>query len=130
LRGSFGEAARTYPGRRTASEIIAAAGEIREAGGAASTLVLDVTIWPSVVRHRCADPFDVLVNNAGTTARHPFLDVTEDDYDTIANLNLRAAYFVGPVGGPEMAAAGSAARSFHISSQMGHVGGHNRTSIA
>jgi NAD(P)-dependent dehydrogenase (short-subunit alcohol dehydrogenase family) len=113
---------------RTAGEIIAAAGEIRQAGGEASTLVLDVTDLPSVrAAIDAADPFDVLVNNAGTHRPRSFLDVTEDDYDAIAGLNLRAAYFVAQSVVRKMAAAGKCGSIIHISSQMGHVGGHNRT---
>jgi NAD(P)-dependent dehydrogenase (short-subunit alcohol dehydrogenase family) len=71
-----------------------------------------------------ADPFDVLVNNAGTNRPRGFLDVTEEDYDVIAGLNLRAAYFVAQAVARRMKAGGSI---IHMSSQMGHVGGQNRT---
>ena len=80
---------------RTAAEIEAASGQILDEGGSAEALVLDVTDLHSV---RAAidglAPFDVLVNNAGTNRPAPFLDVTEQDYDAIAGLNQRAAFFV------------------------------------
>ena len=37
--------------------------------------------------------FDVFVNNAGTNRPKPLSDVTEDDYDAVMDLNLRAAFF-------------------------------------
>src|SRR5580692_1439602 len=67
---------------RTESEISEAANEIREAGGAAATLVLDVADLPAMrAAIDAADPFDILVNNAGTNRPRSFLEVTEDDYD-------------------------------------------------
>ena len=74
-----------------------------------------------------AEPFDILVNNAGTNRPRTFLDVTEDDYDTITALNQRAAYFVAQTVARKMAEAGKGGSIIHISSQMGHVGGQNRT---
>jgi NAD(P)-dependent dehydrogenase (short-subunit alcohol dehydrogenase family) len=70
---------------------------------------------------------DILVNNAGTNRPRTFLDVTEDDYDAITGLNQRAAYFVAQAVARKMAGAGKGGSIIHISSQMGHVGGQNRT---
>ena len=113
---------------RTADEITAAAQQIRDAGGNASALTLDVTDLPAVrAVFGTADPFEILVNNAGTNRPRNFLAVTEDDYDAIADLNLRAAYFVAQTVARGMAAAGKAGSIIHVSSQMGHVGGSDRT---
>ena len=113
---------------RTATEITEAAQEIHQTGGHAATLVLDVTDLPAVrAAIEAADPFDILVNNAGTNRPRAFLDVTEDDYDAITGLNQRAAYFVAQTVARKMADAGKGGSIIHISSQMGHVGGQNRT---
>ena len=113
---------------RTAAEIEAAAGEIRAAGGKADTMVLDVTDTAAVTAAlAAADPFDVVVNNAGTNRPRTFLDVTEDDYDAITTLNLKAAYFVAQAAAKRMAETGTRGSIIHMSSQMGHVGGTNRT---
>jgi NAD(P)-dependent dehydrogenase (short-subunit alcohol dehydrogenase family) len=74
-----------------------------------------------------AGPFDILVNNAGTNRPRPFLEVTEDDYEAITNLNLRAAFFVAQSVARGLAAAGRGGSIIHVSSQMGHVGAQNRT---
>lgn len=114
---------------RTGAEITAAARAIQDAGGQAFALVLDVTDL-SAVRDAVRDaagPFDILVNNAGTNRPRGFLEVTEDDYDAITGLNLRAAYFVAQAVARRMAAVGNGGSIIHISSQMGHVGGQNRT---
>lgn len=113
---------------RTEREIQQAAADIRADGGSAEPLVLDVTDLPAVHATMAAQaPFDVLVNNAGTNRPRPFLEVTEDDFDAITNLNQRAAYFVAQAVARRMAAAKVAGSIIHISSQMGHVGGARRT---
>jgi NAD(P)-dependent dehydrogenase (short-subunit alcohol dehydrogenase family) len=113
---------------RTVAEIEAVAAEIRAEGGSAEALPFDVTDT-AAVRAALAghSPFDILVNNAGTNRPRGFLDVTEDDYDTITTLNLRAAFFVAQAVAQGMAAAGKGGSIIHISSQMGHVGGARRT---
>ena len=37
---------------------------------------------------------DVLVNNAGSNIRKPFLEVTETDYDTVMNVQLKSVFFL------------------------------------
>jgi glucose 1-dehydrogenase len=37
---------------------------------------------------------DILVNNAGIEMRADFWDVTEQDYDTVLNVNLKGAFFL------------------------------------
>ncbi len=113
---------------RTAAQIKAAGAAIRAEGGSAEAVVLDVTDLPSVRAAIAAQPaFDILVNNAGTNRPRNFLEVTEDDYDTITTLNLRAAFFVAQAVAQRMAAAERKGSIIHISSQMGHVGGARRT---
>ena len=113
---------------RTASEIEAAAAQIRAEGGSAEALVLDVTDLAAVrVVLDAQPPFDILVNNAGTNRPAPFLEVSEQDYDAITTLNQRAAFFVAQAVARGMVKAGKGGSIIHISSQMGHVGGAKRT---
>src|ERR1700675_2739084 len=102
---------------RTAAEISEAARQIEDAGGQDETLVLDVTDLPAIrASVDEAEPFDILVNNAGTNRPRTFLDATEDDYDAIVGLNLRAAYFVAQAVARKMANAGKGGSIIHISS--------------
>jgi NAD(P)-dependent dehydrogenase (short-subunit alcohol dehydrogenase family) len=113
---------------RTASEIDAAAAEIRSEGGSAEAVMLDVTEAIAVKAIIAAQPpFDILVNNAGTNRPASFLDVTEQDYDGITTLNQRAAFFVAQAVARRMVEAAKGGSIIHISSQMGHVGGGRRT---
>ena len=113
---------------RTAAEIEAVAAQIRDEGGSAESLVLDVTDLAAVRVAIDAQPsFDVLVNNAGTNRPASFLDVTEQDYDAITTLNQRAAFFVAQAVARRMVQSGEGGSIIHVSSQMGHVGGARRT---
>lgn len=113
---------------RTAAEIEAAAAEIRAEGGSAEALVLDVTDTAGMrAALNATAPFDILVNNAGTNRPRGFLEVTEDDYDAITTLNLRAAFFVAQAVAAGLVQAGKRGSIVHISSQMGHVGGARRS---
>ena len=113
---------------RSPTDINEAAREIQQAGGQATALPLDVTDLEAMrTAVEAANPFDILVNNAGTNRPRGFLEVTEDDYDVIAGLNQRAAYFVAQAVARKMVAAERGGSIIHMSSQMGHVGGQNRT---
>jgi NAD(P)-dependent dehydrogenase (short-subunit alcohol dehydrogenase family) len=72
-------------------------------------------------------PFHILVNNAGTNRPKPIHDVIETDYDAVLDLNVKAAYFVSQSASRRMVEEGLAGSIIHIGSQMGHVGGPNRT---
>ncbi|GAB0117745.1 SDR family NAD(P)-dependent oxidoreductase [Acidisoma sp. 7E03] len=113
---------------RSEGEIAAVADSIRAEGGQAEALVLDV-LDAAAVQQAMAErePFDILVNNAGTNRPAPFLDVTMEDFDAIMALNLRAAFLVAQVVARRLRDAGKPGSIIHVSSQMGHVGGRNRT---
>ena len=71
-------------------------------------------------------PFDILVNNAGMNRPQPFLQVDEDTYDKIMDLNLRATFFLSQLVARGMRERGGGS-IIHVSSQMGRVGGEQRT---
>ena len=113
---------------RTESEIEKLAGEIRDGGGAARALVCDVTDKAAIAAGIGAEPaIDILVNNAGINFPEPFVDVSEDHYDQIMTLNVKAAFMVSQAAARVMIAAGSGGAILNMSSQMGHVGAANRT---
>ena len=69
----------------------------------------------------------MLVNNAGTNRPAPLLEVTEDDYDAIVGLNVKAALFVAKAVAKGLVEAGLEGSIVNVSSQMGHVGGPRRS---
>jgi NAD(P)-dependent dehydrogenase (short-subunit alcohol dehydrogenase family) len=113
---------------RTASEIEAAAEQIRGRGQQADTLVLDVTDLAATQQAIAeAEPFHILINNAGTNRPKLLLDVTIEDFDAIMDLNVRAAYFVAQAVARRLLEAKQPGSIINISSQMGHVGAARRT---
>lgn len=71
--------------------------------------------------------FDVFVNNAGANRPKPLAEVTEDDYDAVMDLNLKAAIFAAKAVSGVMCAQSTPGSIINMSSQMGHVGAANRT---
>jgi len=113
---------------RSAAEIEAVAGAITARGDRAQAVVLDVADFSAVTQFFAERPaFDILVNNAGTNRPKPMTDVTEADYDAVLDLNLKSAFFVAQAAARAMLAAGIKGSLIHIGSQMGHVGGPNRS---
>ncbi|MBI2467195.1 MAG: glucose 1-dehydrogenase [Candidatus Rokubacteria bacterium] len=64
---------------------------------------------------------DILINNAGTNIRRPVVEFTEADWDTVVNLNLRAAFFCAQAAGRIMVPQRSG-KVVTISSIAGRVG--------
>lgn len=113
---------------RTANEIEEAAAAIRARGQAADALALDVTdVAAFAAAIDAREPYDVFLNNAGTNRPKPVTDVTQDDFDVVMNLNVRAAYFAAQAVARRLIAAGRPGSIINMSSQMGHVGGPNRS---
>jgi NAD(P)-dependent dehydrogenase (short-subunit alcohol dehydrogenase family) len=113
---------------RSSGEIENAAAGIRARGQKADALVLDVTDLAAVeAAISAAEPFNILVNNAGTNRPKPLLEVTVEDFDVIMGLNVRAAYFVAQAVARRLLAAKQPGSIVNISSQMGHVGAARRT---
>lgn len=110
---------------RTASEIDAAAAAIGQGARAAVLDVSDLAAISAFFADR--DPFHVLVNNAGTNRPKSMWEVSEADYDAVLNLNLKAAFFVAQACARRMIETGTPGSLIHMGSQMGHVGGPNRS---
>lgn len=112
---------------RSADEIEAAAEAIRARGQSARAVTLDVTDLCAVRNAFDALSPDILVNNAGTNRPMPMQAVDEADYDAVLDLNLKSAFFVAQAAARRMIAAGVPGSLIHMGSQMGHVGGPNRS---
>ncbi len=113
---------------RSGDEIAQGAGAIRAEGGAAEAATLDVANLDAVAAFFAGrSAFDILVNNAGTNRPKPMQDVAEADYDAVLDLNVKSAFFVAQACVRRMLADGARGSLIHIGSQMGHVGGPNRS---
>jgi len=89
-------------------------------------LVLDQTDL-NALKSALNNPYDIVINSAGMARHNPALDTLPEDFDAVMNLNLRSAYFLSSYAATAMNAANISGSIIHISSQMGHVGGIDRT---
>jgi 2-deoxy-D-gluconate 3-dehydrogenase len=104
---------------------------LRAVGGKAEAFAVDVgdveRVGEAIAQCR---PFDILLNNAGVSRHRPMLETAPADFDHVMAINLRAAYFVAKAAAKGMVDSGKRGSIIHMSSQMGHVGGIDRTVYA
>ena len=116
---------------RRAADLEAAVDAVRAAGGKASALVIDVGDPQAAALALATEgPFGILFNNAGAALPKPMMDTTPDDFDSVMDVNVRGAYFVAQAVARGMIVAGKGGSIINTSSQMGHVGGIDRTVYA
>jgi len=112
------------PGKEQAAAEVA--GLIRTAGRQAHTAALDVTdvaMIESTVEaiERDMGPIGVLVNNAGINIPQPCLEVTEEAWDKVLNINLKGVFFTAQRVARRMAER-RRGKIINIASQNGLVG--------
>jgi NAD(P)-dependent dehydrogenase (short-subunit alcohol dehydrogenase family) len=88
----------------------AVAADVAAFGQGARAVALDVTDGASIAAafdaaEAAFGTVDVLVNNAGIAATRPFLDQTEQDWDSVLDVDLRGAFLVGQQAAKRMVAA-------------------------
>jgi len=116
---------------RGEADVAATVAAFREAGWTAEGRTLDVTDHAAVRKFVApSEPFDVLVNSAGAARHAPFLEITEDDYRSVMEINLAASLFVSQAVARRLVAERRQGSIIQISSQMGHVAGPNRAVYA
>ena len=112
---------------RRLDKVEAVAREVRDAGFSAEGISLDVGALDKVEETLSQlEPFDILFNNAGTNEPKPYLEVDQENFDRITDLDLKSAFFVAQFVAKGMVKAGIRGSIIHTSSQMGHVGGIDR----
>ena len=112
---------------RTEQELEKVKNKIINYGEKASVYVADLYSMEAIDYLEKIGPFHILVNNAGTNIPEHFFDVTEDRFDKILNLNVKSAFFIAQKVAKGMVKAKIGGSIINISSQMGIVGGRNRT---
>lgn len=97
-----------YPGR--VSTVRADARNVKEARGAVRGVL------------EAEGRIDVLFNNAGVNRRKPSVDLTEEDWDFVLDLNLKGLFFVTQEAGRHMLArrSGCVISTASVSSVRGH----------
>ena len=99
--------------------------ELRNAGADAASLVFDVTD-AAAVGHAFDETLkrfgrlDIVINNAAIIVRKPFLELTQDDWKSVIDIDLTACFTVAQRAAKLMVAQGSG-RIINMSSIMNHV---------
>lgn len=116
---------------RTAADVERVINAMADAGFAAEGVAIDITDFAAVREFVAeSEPFQVLVNSAGTARHSAVTAITEVDYQAVMQLNLAATIFVSQAVVAKLQAAGQGGSIINVSSQMGHVGGPNRAVYA
>jgi 2-deoxy-D-gluconate 3-dehydrogenase len=111
---------------RSRDELELVAEEIRSLGRRTKVKSADLTQiqdLPSIVREIVEDlgQVDILVNNAGTNIPQEALEVNEENWNRIMDINLKAAFFMAQAVGKVMIEQGRGGRIINITSQTGSV---------
>jgi len=110
-----------------AAGVAAAAGEIEAAGGRAVAVTADVTVDADCRRavKACQAAFGpprILVNCAGLIRRTTVVETSEEEWDRVMAVNVKAVFLLGRLAIPEMARSGGGA-IVNIGSGWGLKGG-------
>jgi meso-butanediol dehydrogenase / (S,S)-butanediol dehydrogenase / diacetyl reductase len=84
----------------------------RELPGLAEAIIADVTDLMQVEAAfaeavRLMDGVDVLINNAGISIRHKFLDITPEEWEKVLSVNLTGVFYVAQTAARHMCERGS-----------------------
>lgn len=111
------------------------AGELAASGSRALAFRLDVRA-PAEAEAACAAAverlggLDILVANAGSTARLPFLEMPKSFFDELVGLNLGGTFVCCQAAAKLMVARGRGGRIVTISSNSGKFGGRGRAAYS
>jgi NAD(P)-dependent dehydrogenase (short-subunit alcohol dehydrogenase family) len=99
--------------------------ELADAGSIGLTYEIDVTNVSDLqgaIRDAASrlDGLEVLVNNAGVSRHESIQAVTEESWDEVLAVNLRAVFFAAQAAAPFLAARGRG-RIINISSELAHI---------
>jgi|TARA_B100000768_G_scaffold180710_1_gene201397 2-deoxy-D-gluconate 3-dehydrogenase len=107
-------------GRRACDETAAM---IRDVGGTASSVLVDFTDPMAGQGLFMGQPIDILVNNAGIIRRNDTVDFSEEDWDAVMNVNLKALFFTTQAFARAVLARGGQGKVVNIASLLSFQGG-------
>ncbi|WP_037587100.1 3-oxoacyl-ACP reductase FabG [Stenoxybacter acetivorans] len=121
-------------GRKVREHIDAVVKEITDAGGEALGYICDVTVPEQIVAMRDdvlakKGRIDILVNNAGVVMDAQLVKMTEEQFDTVIDVNLKGTYNMARALVDTMVAQGSGV-ILNASSVVGVYGNFGQTNYA
>jgi len=131
VRGLARHGARVVIAGRDAVRADALATKLRDEGLAASGCAMDARSVDSIraaVDGAVAEfgAVDILMNCVGIQREEPLLDVTEEAYDEVYEVNLKAAMFLGQAVARHQVARGHGGRHVHLLSVRAQLGLRDR----
>jgi len=112
---------------RNAAKLEDVVGQMTAAGLQADAIAMDVAdITATEATVAETGPYDILVNSAGLAIHSPAIETEEADFDAVADINFKGAYFLTRAVAKGLIAAGKPGSLINITSQMAHVGGIDR----
>lgn len=116
---------------RNQAKLREAVDAITAQGWQAEALVLDITNTEATAKAFSAlGDLDIYVNSTGAARHSAALDTREEDFDSVAAINWKAAHFSAREAARLMIRKNHGGSIITISSQMGHVGGIDRAVYA
>ncbi|MGI9373825.1 MAG: SDR family NAD(P)-dependent oxidoreductase [Hyphomicrobiales bacterium] len=109
--------------------------EIEADGGEAICVALDIAesaqIAPALDQAEAAfGPVTILVNNAGIAETHKVLDMPEESWQRVLDVNLNGVWYMAQQSAKRMAAAGKPGSIINIGSVLSHRVSHTLASYA
>lgn len=119
-----GAGARVGLAARRVERLEALAGDIRAAGGEAQAIALDVARPDGVAAafddlEAALGPATIVVNNAGIPSSSRFVEMPEEEWRGVLDVNLDGVFRVGQEAARRMKASGSGGSIINISSVLG-----------
>jgi NAD(P)-dependent dehydrogenase (short-subunit alcohol dehydrogenase family) len=110
---------------RTSSDLEEVSEQIKSIGRRAFPVCADITDRKQVNQaitniYNQAGSINILINNAGMNIRTPAIEVTDDEWETIFQTNLKSAFMLSQAVAPYMKQSNNG-RIINISSVGGHV---------
>lgn len=96
---------------------------IKDKGGKASSLLLDFADSMAAREIFSEQGYDVLVNNAGIIRRADAVDFSEEDWDSVMDVNLKSLFFTTQAFAKELFAQAKPGKVINIASLLSFQGG-------
>ena len=101
---------------------------LKKNGYSVETMSLDVSHTKKTIKKiEDLEPFDILVNSAGIAKHSLATEADEDDFDKVIGTNFKGAYFLTAAVAKKLTQFEKPGSIINISSQMGLVGGQERS---
>lgn len=104
--------------------------EVIEMGGEATGIKTDVQVKEEIDNLvanavKKYGKLDIIVNNAGVAITKPMIDMTEAEYNTVLNSNLKSVFFGSSAAAKQMIKQGNGGRIINMASIGGLIGTKN-----